>query len=183
MGPLEEQPPDSLALADNGGDLEVSPISHTAIAQLCVDCVEAPTAACATPSHAFAHLRTPSQAPTAARATLCAMSVPEGDGAESWAPLLAKAAAASRPPHHTWRRVSPRDTPRASTVGTAWLHVTGGRRFARLPQRPARRAQKGANEERWGGGWFFLGGRGVERARSLISARSPRRAAPPNRQC
>uniref|UniRef100_A0A7S0AG11 NAD(P)-binding domain-containing protein n=1 Tax=Pyrodinium bahamense TaxID=73915 RepID=A0A7S0AG11_9DINO len=59
----------SLALADNGGDLQVSPIPHRCVAELCVRCLEFPNSA---------------------RSTLCAMTVPEGKGEESFEPLLEK---------------------------------------------------------------------------------------------
>ena len=57
-----------LALADNGGDLPVSAVRHAAIADLCVRCLEHPNAG---------------------RATLCAMNVAPGKGAETYGPLLA----------------------------------------------------------------------------------------------
>jgi hypothetical protein len=47
----------------------VSPITHDAVASLCVSALDHPKAA---------------------RSTLCAMTVPAGGGASSWAPLLAK---------------------------------------------------------------------------------------------
>jgi len=69
MSARAELPPSSLALADNGGDLKVTPIPPGAIADLCVDC-----------------LRTPN----AARATLTAMrSAEPGAGSGSWGQLLA----------------------------------------------------------------------------------------------
>lgn len=70
MSTLEQDdtPPASLALADDGGDLKVSRIAHAAIASLCVQCLSYPNAG---------------------RCTLTAMSVPPGEGASSWAPLLA----------------------------------------------------------------------------------------------
>ena len=59
----------ALGIADDGGDLKVTPIPHDAIADLCLDVLDAPNAA---------------------RATLCAMAVPEADGADTYPPLLAK---------------------------------------------------------------------------------------------
>ena len=58
-----------LALADNGGDLKVSAVSHEQIAGLCVDCLDYPNAA---------------------RSTLTAMNVEPGTGEDSYAPLLEK---------------------------------------------------------------------------------------------
>mmetsp|Transcript_104266 Transcript_104266/g.222900 ORF Transcript_104266/g.222900 Transcript_104266/m.222900 type:complete len:126 (+) Transcript_104266:1-378(+) len=60
---------EQLALADNGGDLKVSGIPHRCVAQLCVHCLDFPNAA---------------------RATFCAMTVPTGEGEDSYLPLLAK---------------------------------------------------------------------------------------------
>jgi hypothetical protein len=71
MGQMDELPPASLALTDDGGDLKVAPIPHAAVADLCVDVLGAPNAACA---------------------TLTAMTVPSGEGADTWAPLLARVA-------------------------------------------------------------------------------------------
>ena len=71
MGQMDELPPASLALTDDGGDLKVAPISHAAVADLCVGVLGAPNAACA---------------------TLTAMTVPSGEGADTWAPLLARVA-------------------------------------------------------------------------------------------
>jgi len=68
MGSTDEVPPASLALADDGGDLKVSAIPHSAVAELCVDTLDAPNAA---------------------GATLTAMTVPSGEGATSWTALLA----------------------------------------------------------------------------------------------
>jgi len=67
MGPMSELPPASLALADNGGDLKVSAIPHAAVADLSIRVLGQPNAA---------------------RATLCAMTVPEGEGADDWQALL-----------------------------------------------------------------------------------------------
>jgi len=64
-----------LALADNGGDLKVSPVSHEMIAELCINCLNYPNAA---------------------RSTLCAMNVPDGEGEETYAPLLEKVKPDSR---------------------------------------------------------------------------------------
>ena len=71
MGQMDELPPASLALADDGADLKVAAIPHAAVADLCVGVLGAPNAACA---------------------TLTAMTVPSGEGADTWAPLLAKVA-------------------------------------------------------------------------------------------
>ncbi len=68
MGP-PPPPGATLVLADDGGDLPVSPIAHADIARLCVASLAAPNAA---------------------RATLCAMTAPAGEGEASWAPLLAR---------------------------------------------------------------------------------------------
>ena len=57
----------SLALADNGDDLKVAPNSHEAVAALCIRSLFYPNAA---------------------RATLTAMTVPSGEGADTWDPLL-----------------------------------------------------------------------------------------------
>ena len=65
----------ALALADNGGELAVSPIAHGDVARLCVGALGAPNAS---------------------RATLTAMTVPVGEGAASWAPLLGAVGADSR---------------------------------------------------------------------------------------
>ena len=65
----------SLALADNGGDLKVASIPHDAIADLCVRSLSYPNAG---------------------RSTLCAMTVPTGEGADDWAPLLRRVRADSR---------------------------------------------------------------------------------------
>jgi len=75
MGRVDDVPADSLALADNGGDLKVSSIAHGAIASLCVECLDHPNAA---------------------RTTLTAMSVPPGEGASSWEALLQKVKPDSR---------------------------------------------------------------------------------------
>lgn len=62
--------PNSLALADDGGDLKVTPIPHGVVASLCVESLKYPNAA---------------------RATLTAMQSEEpGKGADSWGPLLAE---------------------------------------------------------------------------------------------
>ena len=58
-----------LALADNGGSLPVSPISHATVADLCIESLDYPNAA---------------------RSTLCAMTVEPGSGEGTYAPLLAK---------------------------------------------------------------------------------------------
>eukprot|EP00580_Thalassiosira_gravida_P008482 CAMPEP_0201640846 /NCGR_PEP_ID=MMETSP0493-20130528/22797_1 /ASSEMBLY_ACC=CAM_ASM_000838 /TAXON_ID=420259 /ORGANISM="Thalassiosira gravida, Strain GMp14c1" /LENGTH=335 /DNA_ID=CAMNT_0048114623 /DNA_START=56 /DNA_END=1063 /DNA_ORIENTATION=+ len=58
-----------LALADNGGDLKVTPVTHSQIASLCVKCL---------------------LYPNAAKSTLTAMNVEEGTGEESYGPLLAE---------------------------------------------------------------------------------------------
>lgn len=64
-----------LALADNGGDLKVSAIPYTTVADLCIECLDYPNTA---------------------RATLCAMNVPPGEGEETYEPLLAKVQPDSR---------------------------------------------------------------------------------------
>ncbi|KAL7466627.1 hypothetical protein ACHAXS_006921 [Conticribra weissflogii] len=64
-----------LALADNGGDLPVTAVTHEQIAGLCVECLDYPNAA---------------------RATLTAMNVEDGKGEESYAPLLAKVGSDTR---------------------------------------------------------------------------------------
>lgn len=65
-GVMKEQAPSSLALADDGRDLKVAPVSYAAIADLCVDCLDFPNTK---------------------RATLCAMT--GGDAtATTWSPLL-----------------------------------------------------------------------------------------------
>eukprot|EP00584_Thalassiosira_punctigera_P022923 CAMPEP_0172552374 /NCGR_PEP_ID=MMETSP1067-20121228/44570_1 /TAXON_ID=265564 ORGANISM="Thalassiosira punctigera, Strain Tpunct2005C2" /NCGR_SAMPLE_ID=MMETSP1067 /ASSEMBLY_ACC=CAM_ASM_000444 /LENGTH=157 /DNA_ID=CAMNT_0013340343 /DNA_START=549 /DNA_END=1022 /DNA_ORIENTATION=- len=58
-----------LALVDNGQDLPVTPVTHSIIAGLCVECLDYPNAA---------------------RSTLTAMNVEAGTGEDSYAPLLAK---------------------------------------------------------------------------------------------
>lgn len=65
----------ALGLADNGGSLKVSQVPHLAIADLAIECLDCPNAA---------------------RTTLCAMAVPEEEGAATWGPLLAKVAPDSR---------------------------------------------------------------------------------------
>lgn len=64
-----------LALVDNGKDLKVSPVTHSQISNLCVECLNYPNAA---------------------RATLTAMNVEEGTGEDSYAPLLEKVKADTR---------------------------------------------------------------------------------------
>ena len=64
-----------LALADNGGSLPVSPISHATIADLCIESLDYPNVA---------------------RSTLCAMTVEPGTGEETYAPLLEKVKADTR---------------------------------------------------------------------------------------
>mmetsp|Transcript_45813 Transcript_45813/g.69103 ORF Transcript_45813/g.69103 Transcript_45813/m.69103 type:complete len:243 (+) Transcript_45813:316-1044(+) len=64
-----------LALKDNGGDLKVSPVKHETIASLCIECL---------------------YYPNAARSTLTAMNVPDGEGEKTYAPLLAKVSPDSR---------------------------------------------------------------------------------------
>jgi nucleoside-diphosphate-sugar epimerase len=65
----------ALALADNGQDLQVTAVTHSQIASLCVDCLEFPNTA---------------------RSTLTAMNVKPGMGAESYGLLLAKVQPDSR---------------------------------------------------------------------------------------
>ncbi|CAK0835512.1 unnamed protein product [Prorocentrum cordatum] len=83
MGPMSELPPASLALADNGGDLKVSAIPHAAVADLSIRVLGQPNAA---------------------RATLCAMTVPEGEGADDWQALLESV---SPDPHEVFPRPRP----------------------------------------------------------------------------
>lgn len=64
-----------LALGHNGQDLPVSAVTHFQIADLCVNCLDYPNAA---------------------RTTLTAMNVEEGNGEESYAPLLKKVQADTR---------------------------------------------------------------------------------------
>ena len=67
-GEESELPANSLALADNGGDLKVTSIPHSTIARLTID------------SLTYAN---------AGRCTLCAMASEEpGQGADTWLPLL-----------------------------------------------------------------------------------------------
>ena len=63
MSPDAVLSPKSLALADDGGDLKVSAIPHGTIADLCVEVLAYPNAA---------------------RTTLCAMTVEEGEGADAY---------------------------------------------------------------------------------------------------
>eukprot|EP00581_Thalassiosira_minuscula_P012454 CAMPEP_0183725100 /NCGR_PEP_ID=MMETSP0737-20130205/19618_1 /TAXON_ID=385413 /ORGANISM="Thalassiosira miniscula, Strain CCMP1093" /LENGTH=309 /DNA_ID=CAMNT_0025955929 /DNA_START=53 /DNA_END=982 /DNA_ORIENTATION=+ len=63
------------ALADNGQDLPVTPVTHSQIAGLCFDCLDYENAA---------------------RSTLTAMNVGVGTGEDSYAPLLAKVNADTR---------------------------------------------------------------------------------------
>jgi hypothetical protein len=58
-----------LALGDNGNDLKVTPIRHSDVADLCLACLDYDNAA---------------------RATLSAMKVEEGQGEETYGPLLEK---------------------------------------------------------------------------------------------
>eukprot|EP00320_Phaeocystis_rex_P000529 CAMPEP_0119087440 /NCGR_PEP_ID=MMETSP1178-20130426/141694_1 /TAXON_ID=33656 /ORGANISM="unid sp, Strain CCMP2000" /LENGTH=305 /DNA_ID=CAMNT_0007070649 /DNA_START=85 /DNA_END=1002 /DNA_ORIENTATION=- len=97
-GEAGDTPPASLALADNGGDLKVSRITHGAIASLCVQCLSYPNAA---------------------RCTLTAMSVPQGEGASSWAPLLA----AVKPDRRAFRTDLLQEHRRAVALGGAALVV------------------------------------------------------------
>jgi len=64
-----------LALADNGADLPVTPVTHSQIADLCVECLDYPNSA---------------------KCTLTAMNVEPGTGEDSYAPLLAKVKADTR---------------------------------------------------------------------------------------
>eukprot|EP00965_Chrysotila_dentata_P068749 2271481-Pleurochrysis_carterae.AAC.1 len=96
MGRQETVPPKSLVLADNGGDLKVSSISYSAVADLCVE------------SLAY---------PNAARATLCAMTVPEGEGADNWKALLTNV----RPDVREFRTDLMRDNVLAVRTGFAAL--------------------------------------------------------------
>ena len=96
MGQTDEVEPSSLALADDGGDLKVAPIAHSAVAELCVDCLESPNAACA---------------------TLTAMTVPSGTGASAWKPLLADSVAPDRRAFRTDLMEEHRKAVRAGAVG------------------------------------------------------------------
>ncbi|KAL7536746.1 hypothetical protein ACHAWF_008294 [Thalassiosira exigua] len=72
MGGEEEDDSDNnkvLALAENGGDLPVTRVTHSQIARLCIECLDYPNAA---------------------QSTLTAMNVEAGTGEKSYAPLLAK---------------------------------------------------------------------------------------------
>ena len=100
MGTASELAADSLALADDGGDLKVSAIPHAAVAALCVEALDAPGAA---------------------RATLTAMCVEPGDGAASWAPLLA----AVRPDRRAFRDDLLAEHYKAVRVGAAALALVG----------------------------------------------------------
>ena len=100
MGTASELAADSLALADDGGDLKVSAIPHAAVAALCVEALDAPGAA---------------------RATLTAMCVEPGDGAASWAPLLA----AARPDRRAFRDDLLAEHYKAVRVGAAALALVG----------------------------------------------------------
>lgn len=71
-GVMKQEQPDNarlknLALVDNGGDLKVSSVAYTNIATLCIQVLDYPNAA---------------------RATLCAMNVNNGQGEETYVPLL-----------------------------------------------------------------------------------------------
>ena len=105
MSPGAILAPKSLALADDGGDLKVSAIPHAAIAELCVKALDYPNAARTTPraartstprrasrrvdylgarrGNAVTHVKHPLDA-----RRLCAMTVPEGEGAASYDDLL-----------------------------------------------------------------------------------------------
>ncbi len=74
MGPYKAKEK-VFALGDNGKDLKVSPVRHADIAALCIACLEYPNAA---------------------RATLTAMNVPEGEGECSYGPLLTAVSPDSR---------------------------------------------------------------------------------------
>lgn len=71
-GVMKQEQPDNagqknLALVDNGGDLKVSSVTYSNIANLCIQVLDYPNTA---------------------RATLCAMNVPNGQGEETYVPLL-----------------------------------------------------------------------------------------------
>ncbi len=74
MGPYKPTEK-AFALADNGGDLKVSPVRHADIASLCIASLNFPNAA---------------------RCTLTAMNVPPGKGAASYEALLGGVAADTR---------------------------------------------------------------------------------------
>lgn len=69
MGPENVPTGKVLALADNGGDMKVSAVRYEDIASLCVQSIDYENCS---------------------RATLTAMNVEEGEGEETYAPLLAK---------------------------------------------------------------------------------------------
>lgn len=75
MGPENIPTGKVLALADNGGDMKVSAVRYEDIASLCVQSLDYENCA---------------------RTTLTAMNVEEGEGEETYAPLLAKVKADSR---------------------------------------------------------------------------------------
>mmetsp|Transcript_31047 Transcript_31047/g.98585 ORF Transcript_31047/g.98585 Transcript_31047/m.98585 type:complete len:332 (-) Transcript_31047:179-1174(-) len=68
-GVMKEAPlaPRSLGIADDGGSMKITPVPHSAIANLCVDCLDFPNTA---------------------RTTMAAMTVEEGKGADNWNELL-----------------------------------------------------------------------------------------------
>ena len=75
MGPENVPTGKVLALADNGGDMKVSAVRYEDIASLCVQSLDYENCG---------------------RSTLTAMNVEEGEGEETYAPLLAKVKADSR---------------------------------------------------------------------------------------
>ena len=91
IAPLRQRPAPT-------GDIKVSRITHADIASLCVQCLSYPNAA---------------------RCTLTAMSVAEGEGAASWAPLLA----AVRSDRRAFRTDLLQEHRRAVAVGGAALAV------------------------------------------------------------
>mmetsp|Transcript_7729 Transcript_7729/g.24210 ORF Transcript_7729/g.24210 Transcript_7729/m.24210 type:complete len:156 (+) Transcript_7729:237-704(+) len=96
--PVAGDPPRSLALVDNGRDLKVTPITHAAIAKLCVACLDAPNAA---------------------GSTLSAMTVQENQGEDAWEPLLATVAPDRRA--FPSRAATLTESRRAAAVGGAIL--------------------------------------------------------------
>mmetsp|Transcript_194 Transcript_194/g.261 ORF Transcript_194/g.261 Transcript_194/m.261 type:complete len:399 (-) Transcript_194:75-1271(-) len=75
MGPPNVPTGKVLALKDNGGDMNVTAVRYEDIASLCVECID------------YDNTK---------RSTLTAMNVEDGEGEETYAPLLAKVKADSR---------------------------------------------------------------------------------------
>ncbi|KAL3806355.1 hypothetical protein ACHAXA_007696 [Cyclostephanos tholiformis] len=85
-----------LGLADNGLDLPVTAVSHSQIANLCVECLDYPNTS---------------------RSTLTAMNVPLGTGEDSYAPLLAKVESDTR----SFPTTLLNEHKRAARIGAAML--------------------------------------------------------------